>query len=177
MSNMRRRLNLLNLGDMEKKIRLICDYTVEADMSGNILDIDKDSEGKSIDLEEVFVKVTCKGPSEHENVSGGYDALLVKVNGSAHGLFYGEVAISTLPADNAKQIEFSGNARYLSDGFAVCTKYQSAYGGFNESATKSGTQVDRIYQCIWGSVASIQVSTSQADKYVGPGTRIQIWGR
>lgn len=172
MSDFRRRmLNNLILDTMED-VRLIANITLENDMTGTIKSVTEDQQGKSLNLKEVFLRIIAKGPSENEQGEGGYDALIMNVNNSAYGLFYGEVALSNLPV-TGKTMYVNGHTRALSNGYAICSKFQNEYENFNTSST---TMVERIYQSYWDSVNSIQIKTTSG-KYLGKGSNIMIWGR
>lgn len=153
-------------------IRLIANITLENDVTGEIQSVTKDQQGKPLGLKEIFVRITAKGPSENEQSEGGYDALIMTVNGSAYGLFYGEVALSNLPV-KGKTMYMNGHTEALSDGYAICSKFQNEYENFNTSST---TLVERIFRAYWSSVTSIQIKTSSG-KYLGKGSNIMIWGR
>lgn len=172
MSDFRRRL----IGNSDlivmESIRLIANITLENDVTGVIQSVTKDQQGKPLNLKEVFVRIIAKGPSENEQQEGGYDALIMNVNNSAYGLFYGEVALSNLPA-KGKTMYMNGHTEALSNGYAICSKFQNEYENFNTSST---TLVERIYQSYWTSVTSIQIKTSSG-KYLGKGSNIMIWGR
>lgn len=172
MSDFRRRILNTLISDTMENIRLIANITLESDVTGTIQSVMKDQQGKSIDLKEVFVRITAKGPSENEQPEGGYDALLMKVNDTNRGLFYGEVALSVLPV-TGKTMYVNGHARALSDGYAICSKFQNEYENFNTSST---TMVERIYKSLWYTIKSIQISTTSG-KYLGKGSNIMIWGR
>lgn len=153
-------------------VRLIANITLENDMTGTIKSVTEDQQGKSLNLKEVFVRIIAKGPSENEQPEGGYDALLMKVNDSNYGLFYGEVALSNLPV-TGKTMYMNGHARALSDGYSICSKFQNEFENFNTSPT---TMVERIYQSWWNPIKSIQIATTSG-KYLGKGSNIMIWGR
>lgn len=172
MSNFRRRILNTLISDTVEDIRLIANITLENDVTGTIQSVTKDQQGKPLNLKEVFVRIIAKGPSENEQQEGGYDALIMNVNNSAYGLFYGEVALSNLPA-KGKTMYINGHTEALSNGYAICSKFQDPYENFNTAST---TLVERIYQSYWTSVTSIQIKTSRG-KYLGKGSNIMIWGR
>ena len=79
------------------------------------------------------------------------------------------------PSENEqrKTMYMNGHTEALSDGYAICSKFQNEYENFNTSST---TLVERIFRAYWSSVTSIQIKTSSG-KYLGKGSNIMIWGR
>lgn len=172
MGDFRRRILSNLISDTMEDIRLIADITLENDVTGTIKSVTEDQQEKPFNLKEVFVRIIAKGPSENKQEEGGYDALIMHVNNSANGLFYGEVALQNLPV-TGKTMYVNGHTRALSNGYAICSKIQNEYENFNTSST---TMVERIYQSYWTSVNSIQILTTSG-KYLGKGSNIMIWGR
>lgn len=156
---------------MEKDLRLIANISIDSDASGTIDNITEDVEGNTFSLKEVFVKVTCKGPTEHEQGSGGYNGLIMTRNNSSNGLFYGELVINSLPANNGAQKFCHNHYIALTNGIGYTTKCEENFNNLgNVKACIHNTYGSEI-------ITSIQIKTTGNTYYIGPGTTIQIWGK
>lgn len=164
MSAFRRRLNLLNLGDMEKKLRLIANISVDEEC-GDIT-VDKDMQGNAFSLKECYVFAKVVGTASSDG--GTYKNSQVKYNGLAT-----PNTVRPKTPEEGKSIYFICHAVCMP---GVLYREDAVYNSFmNSSAAPAGVGM-YVTDMDADSVNGIEVSPG-VGCYFGVGSTIRIYGK